>query len=80
MDRPRQFALPPNLPPRGLSRLVAAEYIGVSATKFDQMVEDGRMPAAIQIDGRKVWDRCTIDRAFGSLSGSTDDTNEWDAA
>jgi hypothetical protein len=31
-------------PPRGLSRLQAAVYIGISAPLFDQMVNDGRMP------------------------------------
>jgi len=36
--------LPIALPPRGLSRTIAAAYIGVSATLFDQMVSDGRMP------------------------------------
>jgi excisionase family DNA binding protein len=44
------------LPRRGLSREEAAMYVGVSAAKFDQLVADGRMPAARLIDGRKVWD------------------------
>lgn len=30
--------------PRGLSRVQAAEYIGVSRTKFDELVGDGHMP------------------------------------
>ena len=32
------------LEPRGLQREVAARYIGVGLTKFDEMVRDGRMP------------------------------------
>jgi hypothetical protein len=31
-------------PPRGMSRVEAADYIGVSPTLFDTMVRDGRMP------------------------------------
>ncbi len=30
--------------PRGLSRVEAAHYIGVSPSLFDAMVKDGRMP------------------------------------
>lgn len=59
--------LPPSLPPRGLSRVYAAAYIGVSPTKFDEMVADRRMPRAIRIDGRRVWDRLKIDEAFAAL-------------
>ena len=32
--------------------------------KFDEMVEDGRMPKAKRIDARKVWDRRALDLAF----------------
>ena len=53
---PRHDALPPNLPPRGLTRPAAAAYVGVGVTKFDEMVEDGRMPSPKCIDNRKVWD------------------------
>lgn len=65
---PRRDALPPSLPPRGLSREMAAQYIGISVGKFDQMTRDGRMPQAIRIDGRKVWDRCALDRCFDLLT------------
>ena len=64
--------------PRGLSRELAADYIGVSTTKFDAMVDDGRMPQPKRIDRRKVWDRLAVDRAFNELPGS-DDYNPWDA-
>lgn len=64
---PRYNALPPSLPPRGLSREAAAQYVGISAVKFDEMVEDGRMPKAKRIDGRKVWDRQALDLAFDAL-------------
>jgi hypothetical protein len=46
--------LPPSLPPRGLSRVEAARYIGVSPSLFDEMVKDGRMPPPKPINARKV--------------------------
>ena len=42
-------------------------YVGVSATKFDELVADGRMPKPKQIDGRKVWDVRKLDLAFDAL-------------
>jgi len=74
---PRHDALPPNLPPRGLSREAAAQYIGVSVGMFDQMVTDGRMPKPVQINARRVWDLRALDRAFDALGGDTD-ANPWD--
>ncbi len=67
MDTRRKGVLPLSVPKRGLSRLEAAEYIGVSYTKFDQMVADGRMPKPKRIDGRVVWDRHQVDLAFEAL-------------
>jgi excisionase family DNA binding protein len=55
------------VPRRGLSRIEAAVYLGVSPGKFDQLVDDGRMPAPRRIDRRKVWDRYEIDVAFDAL-------------
>lgn len=51
----------------GLCRQEAAEYVGISATLFDQMVEDGRMPRAKMINTRKVWPRKSIEAAFDTL-------------
>lgn len=71
-------ALPPPTR-RGLSRVEAAEYIGVSASKFDSMVGDGRMPKAKKIDGRRVWDVRALDRFFDALPGGDEsDHNAWD--
>ena len=69
-----------NLPTqRGLSRVLAAGYVGVSPTKFDQLVSDGRMPTPKRIDGRRVWDLRALDRYFDLLPGGDDsDHNPWD--
>jgi predicted DNA-binding transcriptional regulator AlpA len=54
-------------PRRGLRREEAAQYVGVGATKFDQLIEDGRMPQPIRIDGCVVWDIVDLDRSFEAL-------------
>jgi predicted DNA-binding transcriptional regulator AlpA len=64
----RVDALPPSLPPRGLSRAQAAAYIGISPTLFDEMIADGRMPRPLRINARTVWDRVKLDDAFAALS------------
>lgn len=55
------------IPRRGLSRIEAAIYIGVSPSKFDQMVDDGRAPRPRLIDSRKVWDVIELDLTFDDL-------------
>ena len=54
-------------PPRGMSRDEAARYVGVGATKFDEMVADGRMPRPKRVDGRVIWDRLRVEAAFTDL-------------
>ena len=64
----REDVLPRSLAPRGLSRVQAAAYIGVSPSLFDEMVKDGRMPKPMRINARVVWDRIKLDEAFAALS------------
>jgi len=68
-------------PPRGMSRIEAAEYVGISPSLFDTLVRDGRMPGPKLINSRTVWDRFALDRAFDQLPNrdqAADD--EWSAA
>lgn len=67
MPAERRDVLPISLPPRGLHRVQAAAYIGVSPTLFDQMVADGRMPPARKANSRTVWDRLALDIYFENL-------------
>jgi len=73
--------LPLSLAPRGLSRVQSADYVGISPSKFDELVSDGRMPMPKEIDSRTVWDRLELDIAFAALptrrGGSG--ANPWDA-
>jgi predicted DNA-binding transcriptional regulator AlpA len=66
---------------RGLSRLEAAAYVGVGASKFDEMVGDNRMPPPRRIDGRKVWDVRELDASFDDLphdESALPIINSWD--
>jgi predicted DNA-binding transcriptional regulator AlpA len=66
-------------PRRGLRRVEAAIYVGVSPTKFDEMVEDGRLPKPKRFDKVAVWDLRQLDNAFESLPSDVDDPkNPWD--
>lgn len=65
---------------RGLSRLEAARYIGVSPSTFDKLVSEGRMPRPKEIGARRVYDRALLDTAFDALSDHAHfELNEWDA-
>ena len=77
----RTAALPPSLPPRGLSRVEAAAYIGVSPGLFDAMVTDGRMPCPKRVNARTLWDRLALDAAFAALpdDGHNRESNPWDS-
>lgn len=76
IGRKRSSALPPSLPPRGLSRLAAAEYIGVSPSTFDKLVAEGQMPGPKKLRSRLIWDRKRLDECFDALDD--DGNNPWD--
>ena len=75
MSRPD--ILPPSLPPRGLSRVQAAAYIGIGVTLFDQLIADGRMPKPKRINARTVWDREQLDAAFAALPDDSERDDQW---
>jgi hypothetical protein len=68
------------VPRRGLSRTEAALYLGISPSKFDEMVKDGRVNRPRLIDTRKVWDVFELDMAFEELPRDNDRPagNSWD--
>ena len=63
--------------PRGLSRSCAAEYVGCSSRKFDQMILDGLMPAPRLDRDQEIWDRVELDEAFEELPREVEGM-EWD--
>jgi hypothetical protein len=60
-----------------LSRVHAAADIGISPTKFDELVQDGRMPKPFPVDARRIWDRWKLDEAVTALSDAAEE-NPWD--
>ena len=64
-DRPIRLEV---VPRRGLRREDAARYVGISTTKFDMCVKDGRMPQPFKIDTCVIWDLRRLDAAFDVLS------------
>lgn len=60
------------LQPRGLSRVAAAAYVGISPTTFDALVKDGRMPPPKRINSRTIWDVRQLDEAFDALPSDED--------
>jgi predicted DNA-binding transcriptional regulator AlpA len=65
-------------PQRGKSRIEAADYIGVSPSLFDEMVQDGRAPRPFRINTRVIWDVRDLDVAIDALKGEPDEANSWD--
>lgn len=74
----RHGALPPNLPPRGLSRVQSAEYLGISPTTFDNLVHKGEIAKPRRIGARVVWDKLKLD-AFFDAAPDEERLNPWDA-
>ncbi|MBA9063078.1 excisionase family DNA binding protein [Methylobacterium fujisawaense] len=64
-ERPERPALP--FAPKGISRLEAARYVGVSVTTFDEMVRERLMPRPKQVGTRVLWDRAQVDLFFEAL-------------
>ncbi len=69
-------ARPAPLDPRGLSRVDAAGYFGISPTLFDQLVRNGVLPRAKALQGRNIWDRRELDRAFDDLPARADSAQD----
>ena len=67
--------LPPSLAPRGLSRVQAAAYVGVSPNRFLAEVEAGLWPQPETRGRRKIWDRDRIDEAWDRRHQAEDETD-----
>jgi hypothetical protein len=53
-------------------------YIGISPSKFDELVADGTMPRPVKIDSRKLWDIRDLDLAFDELPREDSTPNSWE--
>lgn len=64
---------------RGMSRIEAARYIGVSPGTFDRLVEEGVMPKPKRLRARLVYDRLELDAAFDAIGETPALSNDFDA-
>jgi hypothetical protein len=60
-------------PPRLFAEDRAAAYAGFGPTKFSELVADGIMPPAIDVDSSKRWDRLELDAAVEGLKDRRSD-------
>jgi hypothetical protein len=65
------------VPRRGLSRVEAAMYLGISPSKFDELRRDGRVGPAKILDGRKIFAIEMLDEFFDALPNETHDGEDW---
>jgi len=63
---------------RGLNRVEAAGYVGLSPTGFDRLVREKQMPRPKHVGGRRIWDLRALDVAFDALDARDSDANPWD--
>ncbi|WP_244488066.1 hypothetical protein [Aureimonas sp. Leaf454] len=59
--------MPLKCDPIGLSRPNAAAHVGMVISLFDKLVADGRMPRPCKAEGRLIWRRLEIEKAFSEL-------------
>lgn len=63
----------------GLDRLEAAAAVGISATLFDQLVDNRTMPQPRVINKRRVWDVDELRAAFKALPREGDSPRKGEA-
>lgn len=67
--------------PRGLRRVDAARYLGISPTHFDKQVMTGTVPKPLERFGVNIWDRVALDALFDGRPQANDNESEyWDRA
>ncbi len=64
------------IPRRGLSRVEAAMYLGISPSKFDELHKSGRIGGAKVLDGRKLYAIEILDEFFDTLPDEAHDVAE----
>jgi hypothetical protein len=65
--RAPQYRIERPIPRRGLSRVEAAMYLGISPSKFDELRKGGRIGPAKILDGRKLYAIEMLDEFFDAL-------------
>ncbi len=63
-------ALPISLPPYGLTRPQAAEFVGLKLAKFDNEVKLGNLPRPVRFGRSTVWTTRALQEALDEKSGA----------
>lgn len=64
----------PNI--RMLTRTEAAEYCGVSASHFDNLIKQGVLPPSVSMGSSKRWDINKIDQVLSELDVQLNDNED----
>ena len=62
---------------RGLNRLQASNYVGISPSMFDELIKEGVLPQPLRLRSRVLWDVRRLDEAFDEIAGY--EGNPWDS-
>lgn len=54
-------------PPRAFRAERAAAYLAMGKSKFLELVDEGRLPRPVRIDGITTWDRLELDAAYEQM-------------
>jgi predicted DNA-binding transcriptional regulator AlpA len=54
-------------PPRTFRAERAAAYLAMGKSKFLELVDEGRLPRPVRIDGITTWDRLELDAAYEQM-------------
>ena len=54
-------------PPRAFRADRAAAYLGMSTSKFLELVDQGRLSPGVKVDGMTLFDRLQLDADFEAL-------------
>jgi Helix-turn-helix domain len=74
-------ALERPIPRRGLTRVEAAAYLGISPSKFDELRRANRIPPPKVLDGRLIFTTERLDEFLDALPDENQTgSNEWTAS
>jgi Helix-turn-helix domain len=74
-------ALERPIPRRGLTRVEAAAYVGISPSKFDELRRANRIPPPKVLDGRLIFTTDRLDEFLDALPDENQTgNNEWTAS
>lgn len=65
-------------PPRAMRAERAAAYLSMSRSKFLELVNLGKLPKPVRLEGMALWDRLALELAFEEMASDGDRPNSFD--